>query len=796
MPQTNMQIEESVWFGLISVSGTARVVLPLKAIDCEFTVEGGLVEVRMRQVFRQENRRALDCDYLFPLPADASVYACEADINGRVIRAQAREREEARELAAQKMAEGHRVALVEAERQNLFTLTLSNLQPDDLILVDLRYIQPLRRLGELVSVEIPLCPGMRYIPGEPLLRSNRGRGTVDDTNQVPDASRITPVRMEAEHPDAACVAIRGELTAGVVKQSSIVSPSHALETTSEGEKVIVTLGKHGEVPDRDFVVRWEEASTETVAPRAWVQQRNGETYALLEIRAPKTAPARREPMDFYFLVDRSGSMARAHKWDKAVEALQSCVDLLAPEDRAMITLFETAFRDFAERPLPVKTLRDDPRFGQLQQVGTAGGTNLGPALAHVLDVANANSAGRRKCLILITDAQVGNEEGILRIMNSARDFPVHCFGIDVTLNDQLLLALSRQQGGTFHSLNPNDDIRQAVTGLAKLLGQPVLLDLRLDGAWETAEPRIPDLYAGQVHYLSARAPRGRSLELTAANGRGRARIQFEQQPAAGAGPYLHWCQGRIRWLMAENKSKEAVALSVASNLICELTAFVAWDAAEKVAVATHHLTQPSVSVAGALGAFACAEPRRSHGFRLFSRARLNETRVLFRAVLPDAVAEAPLHYGDDPLRMELLELCAAVGCAECVELGARIVAWAFDRNGRVADRLATVEKLINDLRALVTELKRLRHETTALARDLVRALREAADALARLAGVPDAPGPRDSGEPFAAVTRAKDLLARECLERNLRQVKRLEEEVLQTLREFVSKRKVATHAQV
>jgi len=33
-------------------------------------------------------------------------------------------------------------------------------------------------------------------------------------------------------------------------------------------------------------------------------------------------------------------------------------------------------------------------------------------------------------------------------MKTASNFPVHCFGIDVALNDSMLLALCRQQGGT------------------------------------------------------------------------------------------------------------------------------------------------------------------------------------------------------------------------------------------------------------------------------------------------------------------------------------------------------------
>ena len=49
-------------------------------------------------------------------------------------------------------------------------------------------------------MRIPFCPGERYIPGRPLLCSLRGRGVADDTDQVPDASRITPPRLDALHP--------------------------------------------------------------------------------------------------------------------------------------------------------------------------------------------------------------------------------------------------------------------------------------------------------------------------------------------------------------------------------------------------------------------------------------------------------------------------------------------------------------------------------------------------------------------------------------------------------------------
>src|SRR5690349_5540345 len=155
-------------FGLFAMTEAKRTILPLKGVECDFSVYSGIVEVSMTQIFRQENPAPMDCEYLFPLPGDAAVYFCEADINGRRIRAQVREREEARRIAEEQKAAGFRTALVESERANLFTLSLGNIQPEDLIQIELKYFQTLRSLAGMRSIEIPFCPGVRYIPGRPL----------------------------------------------------------------------------------------------------------------------------------------------------------------------------------------------------------------------------------------------------------------------------------------------------------------------------------------------------------------------------------------------------------------------------------------------------------------------------------------------------------------------------------------------------------------------------------------------------------------------------------------------------
>jgi Ca-activated chloride channel family protein len=110
-------------------------------------------------------------------------------VNGRTIRAKVMEQGAAREIARQKKAEGRRTTLVEMERGNLFTLFLGNVQPDDVVVIRFAYVEELDAWGDELALQIPFNPGVRYVPGKPLLHLNSGRGAADDTDQVPDASQ-------------------------------------------------------------------------------------------------------------------------------------------------------------------------------------------------------------------------------------------------------------------------------------------------------------------------------------------------------------------------------------------------------------------------------------------------------------------------------------------------------------------------------------------------------------------------------------------------------------------------------
>ena len=588
-------------FGLMPVLDAAlklpRTVLPLKSVRYHFVARGGMAEVEMVQIYCQENSKPLDCEYLFPLPADGAVYRCEATINGRVICARIEEREAAKKIIEEKKAEGRRTALVESERDNLFTLSLGNLQPQDVVEVKLAYLQPLRRFAGHVSLDLPLCPGIRYIPGNALLRSNRGSGVVDDTDQVPDASRITPPRIDGEHPDAAFIELDGRVEAGFL-DGDVTSPSHKLTATRKADLLHLALAQGGNAPDRDLALRWKERDAAQVSLRGWTSHDKGHDYTMLELRAPASAEATDAvPQDFYFLVDRSGSMGGGN-WEKAIEALHGCVGAISPKDRVAVTFFESSFQDFDTKPIPAASLMADRRFREIVSMGVTGGTEMELALRHVLEKVERFSKGRPAALVLITDAQIGNEQEIVDLMRKHPTLPMHCFGIGATLNDSLLLDLVRQQGGTFLALQPSEDVAGVVTRLGRTLRQPVLVNLQVSEDWELAAGAIPNLYAGQIHLVSIRAKnasKSNTLKMLARDHHNAdVSLEFNLMPVQESGPRLRWCKERLVTLVAQDDKTAAITLSKEANLLCTLTAFMAWDEAEKVTVAKQRLIQPAI----------------------------------------------------------------------------------------------------------------------------------------------------------------------------------------------------------
>src|SRR5437867_3543176 len=99
-----------------------QVQLPLADVTIAARVADRVARVTMEQKFHNPFAEALEAVYLFPLPGGAAVSAFELKVGDRTIKGIVKERGEARRTYAEAIQKGKRAALLEQERDDVFTV--------------------------------------------------------------------------------------------------------------------------------------------------------------------------------------------------------------------------------------------------------------------------------------------------------------------------------------------------------------------------------------------------------------------------------------------------------------------------------------------------------------------------------------------------------------------------------------------------------------------------------------------------------------------------------------------------
>src|SRR6185312_4464184 len=171
---------------------TERGNLPLEMIEVRSSVTGLAVRTELAQGFRNPYDVPLEATYVFPLPDRAAVTRLRLEAADRVVEGVVKEREAARADYDTAIAEGRRASIAEEERPGVFTLRVGNIMPGERVVVRTTLSGRLPYEDGQATFRFPLVVAPRYIPGGELPGEQVGSGTVADTDQVPDASRITP----------------------------------------------------------------------------------------------------------------------------------------------------------------------------------------------------------------------------------------------------------------------------------------------------------------------------------------------------------------------------------------------------------------------------------------------------------------------------------------------------------------------------------------------------------------------------------------------------------------------------
>ena len=148
-------------------------------------------------------------------------------IGERVIEGEIQEKAKARAAYEAARDQGRSAALTEQLRPNLFRNSVANIGPGERVLVTIEYQQAVRYEAGRFSLRFPMTVGTRYIPGTPKVGGFDGQGWARNTDQVPDASSITPPVTHVGQGQDNPVALTVDLDAGL-PLAEVTSPYHPI----------------------------------------------------------------------------------------------------------------------------------------------------------------------------------------------------------------------------------------------------------------------------------------------------------------------------------------------------------------------------------------------------------------------------------------------------------------------------------------------------------------------------------------------------------------------------------------
>jgi Ca-activated chloride channel homolog len=604
--------------------------LPLAAIDVTADVTGLVYRVELTQRFVNTHAQPLEATYVFPLPDRAAVTGMRMIAADRVVEAKLQERAEARETYDRAIAAGQRASIAEEDRPDVFTMRVGNIVPGEQVTVVLTLAGPLSTADGAAMFRFPLVVAPRYIPGSALGGAQAGDGYADDTDAVPDASRITPPVLLPGFPNPVRLSIDVGIDPAGLPLGAVRSSLHAVSTVDGRWRIAP-----GERANRDFVLRLDYGSERTEPVLALHKDSEGTegTFDLTVLPPAGSAPPR--PRDVVLVLDRSGSMG-GWKMISARRAAARIVDTLTDADRFAVLTFDHVVDRPDGLPYGLVEANDRNRFRAVRHLSTVdarGGTEM---LAPLRDGRALLTDGERdRVLILVTDGQVGNEDQILQHIGDLDGIRVHTIGIDRAVNAGFLGRLAGAGGGLFELVESEDRLDEVMANIHRRIGAPLVSHVSIEPSSlsivdKTVSPaRLPDLFPGVPLVIRGRytGDGGRLVVRgTAADGSPwRAEVTGERydSPAATA----IWARAHVRDLedayamggrrvSNEDLERRIVAASLRFGVLCRFTAYVAVD--ERVVNeggTTHKVVQPVEPADGwdMLGTGAAAPMMRAVG---------------------------------------------------------------------------------------------------------------------------------------------------------------------------------------
>jgi len=208
-------------------------------------------------------------------------------------------------------------------------------------------------------------------------------------------------------------------------------------------------------------------------------------YILIEIMPTEAIARVRMPLNFGFVLDRSGSMS-GDKLRNLKEAVKLVIDQMQPQDYVSLVIFD----DKVDVVSPSQPVSDKARLKSLVDgIQDRGGTEMSRGMqAGLAEVQKGMGPARVSRMLLLTDGQTyGDEPKCQQLAADAGKMgvPITALGLGDDWNEQLLDAIAKASGGVADYVDAPQKVQQfflsALQSMQASVVSNAMLVLRLVG---------------------------------------------------------------------------------------------------------------------------------------------------------------------------------------------------------------------------------------------------------------------------------------------------------------------------
>ena len=369
---------------------------------------GYLVGIQSTLQYSNDSDKPLEVLFKFPVEESFAVVGLEAVVGGKKIKAQIREKEEAKHAYDDAKAKGFTAALAEEKTGDIFSISLGNLPPKSQAEIHLKLAGELPIDAEgAVRFTLPAVLKQRYTP----------TGSTDPLTQVFGLpGQVVHDSAPAVHEFALSVAEAETI-------SDITSPTHNITIRNESGLMHVSLQNVTPLnEDLVVLVKFHDPHHPKVVAEPGDCRLSWSTYmsspAVMLNYFPKFE-TKEATCEFTFLIDRSGSM-RGSTIENARESLVLFLKSLPPGCRFNVIGFGSSFTSLFPNSVSYDQQHVDEAIAHAQSIqADLGGTELLPPLQHIFK--QPLLPGFLRQVFLLTDGAVNNTyQCIHEVQNNAR----------------------------------------------------------------------------------------------------------------------------------------------------------------------------------------------------------------------------------------------------------------------------------------------------------------------------------------------------------------------------------------